>query len=205
MKLIHSDEMGVLIARLVKASIIHGRCAAFEEIAELKKHFVLEEIPGYRPSLKEDCCRRIRSHFNRSVCLQRLRRDVVPPSVLVKNTVESSKKLKGVELLSDAAQLEIDAQKAINGTKQISVSIWWLKWRRLGLRPEVYDELTGNFADSDEGAGTSLEVPDESKDKSETRDDLDDWGSTDDEEYLLTFRDKKPEDISWQSTDDDES
>ncbi|GKF63525.1 hypothetical protein Tco_0186973 [Tanacetum coccineum] len=54
MKLIHSDEMGVLIARLVKASIIHGRCAAFEEIAELKKHFVLEEIPGYRPSLKEE-------------------------------------------------------------------------------------------------------------------------------------------------------
>ncbi|GKF52820.1 hypothetical protein Tco_0159730, partial [Tanacetum coccineum] len=31
MKLIRSDEMGVLIARLVKASIIHGRCASFEE------------------------------------------------------------------------------------------------------------------------------------------------------------------------------
>ncbi|GJU26263.1 hypothetical protein Tco_1164884 [Tanacetum coccineum] len=31
MKLIRSDEMGVLIARLVKASIIHGRYASFEE------------------------------------------------------------------------------------------------------------------------------------------------------------------------------
>nr|GEV83579.1 zinc finger, CCHC-type [Tanacetum cinerariifolium] len=43
-KLIRSDKMGVLIARLVKASIIHGRCAAFEEVAELKKPFVLEKI-----------------------------------------------------------------------------------------------------------------------------------------------------------------
>ncbi|GJZ01602.1 hypothetical protein Tco_0519563 [Tanacetum coccineum] len=54
MKLINSDEMGVLIARLVKASIIYGRCTTFEEVAELKKPFVLEEMPGYRPSLKEE-------------------------------------------------------------------------------------------------------------------------------------------------------
>nr|GEW11867.1 hypothetical protein [Tanacetum cinerariifolium] len=54
MKLIHSDEMGVLIARLVKESIIYGRCTAFEEVAELKKPFVLEEMPGYHPSSKED-------------------------------------------------------------------------------------------------------------------------------------------------------
>ncbi|GJY04138.1 hypothetical protein Tco_0370078 [Tanacetum coccineum] len=53
-KLIHSDEMGVLIARLVKASIIYGRCTAFEEVAILKKPFVLEEMLGYRPSSKED-------------------------------------------------------------------------------------------------------------------------------------------------------
>ncbi|GKA64389.1 hypothetical protein Tco_0763995 [Tanacetum coccineum] len=53
-KLIHSDEMGVLIARLVKASIIYGRCSAFEEVAELKKPFILEEMPGYLPSSKEE-------------------------------------------------------------------------------------------------------------------------------------------------------
>nr|GEU46739.1 reverse transcriptase domain-containing protein [Tanacetum cinerariifolium] len=54
MKLVHSDEMGVLVVRLVKASIIHGRCVAFEEVAELKEPFVLEKMLGYRPSSKEE-------------------------------------------------------------------------------------------------------------------------------------------------------
>ncbi|GKF75656.1 hypothetical protein Tco_0225100, partial [Tanacetum coccineum] len=54
MKLIHCNEMGVLIARLVKVSIMHGWCVAFEEVAELKKPFVLEEMPGYPPYLKEE-------------------------------------------------------------------------------------------------------------------------------------------------------
>nr|GEX65969.1 hypothetical protein [Tanacetum cinerariifolium] len=40
--------------RLVKASIIYGRCIAFEEVAELKKPFVLEEMPGYHPSSKKE-------------------------------------------------------------------------------------------------------------------------------------------------------
>nr|GEW30173.1 hypothetical protein [Tanacetum cinerariifolium] len=54
MKLICSDEMGVFIARLGKASIIHDRCAVFEEVAELKKPFILEEMSGYHPSSKEE-------------------------------------------------------------------------------------------------------------------------------------------------------
>ncbi|GKD64518.1 hypothetical protein Tco_1306626, partial [Tanacetum coccineum] len=54
MKLVHSDEMGVLVTRLVKASIIHGRYVAFEEVAELKKPFVLEKMPGYRTFSKEE-------------------------------------------------------------------------------------------------------------------------------------------------------
>ncbi|GJX27553.1 hypothetical protein Tco_0233849, partial [Tanacetum coccineum] len=54
MKLVYSDEMGVLVARLVKAFIIHGRCMAFEEVSELKEPFILEKIPGYRPFLKEE-------------------------------------------------------------------------------------------------------------------------------------------------------
>ncbi|GKA98731.1 hypothetical protein Tco_0826668 [Tanacetum coccineum] len=74
----------------------------------------------------------------------------------------------------------------------------------VGLIPEVPDELTGKSADSDEGVGTSPEVPDELEDKSEPRDDLDDWGSTDEEEYLLAYKDKKPKDIPWQSTKDEE-
>nr|GEV43310.1 hypothetical protein [Tanacetum cinerariifolium] len=74
-----------------------------------------------------------------------------------------------------------------------------------GLRSEVPNELTGKSIDSDEGAGTSPEVLDESKDKIKAKDDQDDWGSTDDEEYLLAYKDEKPEDIPWQSTDEDES
>nr|GEU42504.1 hypothetical protein [Tanacetum cinerariifolium] len=54
MKLVHSDEMGVLVARLVRASIIHGRCTAFEEIAKLKEPFVLEKMSGYRMSSKDE-------------------------------------------------------------------------------------------------------------------------------------------------------
>ncbi|GJR26224.1 hypothetical protein Tco_1102456 [Tanacetum coccineum] len=104
-----------------------------------------------------------------------------PPSVPVKKTQVSSGKLKGIELLYDEAR------------------------EGAGLRPEVPDELTGKSTDSDEGAGTSPEVSDESEDKSEAKDDLDDWGSTDDEEYLLAYKDEKPEDILWQSTDDDVS
>ncbi|GKF33345.1 hypothetical protein Tco_0106545, partial [Tanacetum coccineum] len=58
---------------------------------------------------------------------------------------------------------------------------------------------------SDEGAGTSPEVPDETKDKSEALDDLDDWGSTNDETFLFDDKDEKAEDIPWVSTDEDES
>ncbi|GKC48857.1 hypothetical protein Tco_1071602 [Tanacetum coccineum] len=48
---------------------------------------------------------------------------IQPPSVPVKNIVESSKKLKGVELLPDAAQLEIDAQKAIKAKEDFSINL----------------------------------------------------------------------------------
>ncbi|GJW66713.1 hypothetical protein Tco_0121137 [Tanacetum coccineum] len=53
-KLIRSDEMGMLVAKLVKASIMHGRCAAFEEVAKLKEPFVIEKKVGYHPSSKQE-------------------------------------------------------------------------------------------------------------------------------------------------------
>ncbi|GJS98564.1 hypothetical protein Tco_0819734 [Tanacetum coccineum] len=53
MKLVYSDEMGVLV-RLVRATIIHGRCTAFKEVAKLKEPFILEKIPGYRTSSKDE-------------------------------------------------------------------------------------------------------------------------------------------------------
>ncbi|GJW12697.1 hypothetical protein Tco_1578524 [Tanacetum coccineum] len=54
MKLVHSDEMGILVARLVRAAIIHGRCTEFEEVAKLKEPFVLEKMPSYRTSSKDE-------------------------------------------------------------------------------------------------------------------------------------------------------
>ncbi|GKC18278.1 hypothetical protein Tco_1020428, partial [Tanacetum coccineum] len=53
-KLIRSDEMGMLVAKLVKASIIYGRCAAFEEVTKLKEPFVMEKIAGYHPFSKQE-------------------------------------------------------------------------------------------------------------------------------------------------------
>nr|GEX09006.1 hypothetical protein [Tanacetum cinerariifolium] len=50
-KLIRSDEMGMLVAKLIKASIIYCRCTAFE-VAKLKEPFVMEKMAGYRPSSK---------------------------------------------------------------------------------------------------------------------------------------------------------
>nr|GEX96250.1 hypothetical protein [Tanacetum cinerariifolium] len=54
-KLICSDEIGMLVAKLVKASIIYGRWAAFEEVAKLKEPFIMEKMAGYRPSSKQEC------------------------------------------------------------------------------------------------------------------------------------------------------
>ncbi|GKC68065.1 hypothetical protein Tco_1100663 [Tanacetum coccineum] len=115
-------------------------------------------------------------------------------------------KLKGIELLSDAAQLEIDTHRAIKVSKR--KSIFQHKSggssKGAGLGPEVLDDPTGKSAFSDEGAGTSPEIPDETKDKHEAQDDLDDWGSTDDETFLFDDKEENPEDISWVSTDEDE-
>nr|GEV16840.1 retrotransposon protein, putative, unclassified [Tanacetum cinerariifolium] len=46
--------MGVLVARLVRAPIVHGRCTKFEEIAKLKEPFVREKMPGYHMSSKDE-------------------------------------------------------------------------------------------------------------------------------------------------------
>nr|GEW33905.1 hypothetical protein [Tanacetum cinerariifolium] len=54
MKLVHSNEIGFLIARLVREVIVHGRCTTFKEIAKLKEPFVLEKIPIYRMSSKDE-------------------------------------------------------------------------------------------------------------------------------------------------------
>ncbi|GJZ07513.1 hypothetical protein Tco_0541306 [Tanacetum coccineum] len=53
-KLIRSDEVGLLVARLVKVAIFHGRCTTFKEVAALKEPFTLEKMPGYRSSFEKE-------------------------------------------------------------------------------------------------------------------------------------------------------
>ncbi|GKE06473.1 hypothetical protein Tco_1398491, partial [Tanacetum coccineum] len=53
-KLVRSDDLGVLIVKLVRSSIIYGRCQAFEEVAAMQEPFVLEKMSGYRPSSKDE-------------------------------------------------------------------------------------------------------------------------------------------------------
>nr|GEZ36443.1 hypothetical protein [Tanacetum cinerariifolium] len=44
MKLVNSDDMGRLIARLVSASIFYGRCQIFEEVAKMKDPFDITNV-----------------------------------------------------------------------------------------------------------------------------------------------------------------
>ncbi|GKA71227.1 hypothetical protein Tco_0777366 [Tanacetum coccineum] len=105
------------------------------------------------------------------------------PQVSRKKSTDLSQKLKlkGIELLYDAVQLEIDTQKAIKASK----------------RERRFKHQSGG---SSEGA----EVLDETKDKSEAQDDLKDWGSTNDETFLFDDKEKNPKDILWVSTGEDE-
>ncbi|GJU61625.1 hypothetical protein Tco_1243460 [Tanacetum coccineum] len=53
MELVYSDKMGLLVARLAKTDLFHGRCSALEEIAALKEPFELEKMPFYHPLSKK--------------------------------------------------------------------------------------------------------------------------------------------------------
>ncbi|GKA68542.1 hypothetical protein Tco_0768459 [Tanacetum coccineum] len=114
-------------------------------------------------------------------------------TVIPKKATSASKKKKQkkkvticIELLSDATQLEIDIQKAIKASRCES-------------------RFKHQYGGSSEGAGLGPKVPDESKDKSEAQDDLEEWGSTDDETFLFDDKDEKIKDIPWKSIDDDVS
>nr|GFD02052.1 hypothetical protein [Tanacetum cinerariifolium] len=54
MKLVRSDERGLLAARLVKTILVHGRCLAFEDVVALKEPFKLEKMPSYCPISKKE-------------------------------------------------------------------------------------------------------------------------------------------------------
>ncbi|GJU17394.1 hypothetical protein Tco_1145360 [Tanacetum coccineum] len=54
MKLIHSDDLGSLVGRLVSFAILYGRCKTFEQVAAMKEPFDLSKVKGYRPLYKKE-------------------------------------------------------------------------------------------------------------------------------------------------------
>ncbi|GJT40091.1 zinc finger, CCHC-type containing protein [Tanacetum coccineum] len=112
-------------------------------------------------------------------------------NVSKKKTLDETQKLKGIELLSDAVQLALDTQKVIKSNK-----------RDIGTQQPSKG--------SSEGAGITLEVPDETKGKTAAQaDDDDDWGSetesekADDEEKAIDDKDINDCEIEWLLTDDE--
>ncbi|GJR46711.1 putative reverse transcriptase domain-containing protein [Tanacetum coccineum] len=53
MELVHSDEMAMLVGKLVSSASFYRRCVAFEEVADVKEPFDLAKVKGYRPSYKK--------------------------------------------------------------------------------------------------------------------------------------------------------
>ncbi|GJT85047.1 hypothetical protein Tco_1066764 [Tanacetum coccineum] len=108
------------------------------------------------------------------------------PSIITKKSAqESSKKLKGIAMLSEAAQLELDIKKAIkmrrhdNRFQHISGD----SSKGTGLKPGIPDESARKFVISDEGTGAKLETDDEETDdvdKAKKDDDVDDEMKDDD-------------------------
>nr|GEU69161.1 hypothetical protein [Tanacetum cinerariifolium] len=63
---VRSDEMGLLVSRLVKVAMFHGRCIAFEEVANLKEPFVFEKMPAIVEQLLSKKPRSLRTKPARS-------------------------------------------------------------------------------------------------------------------------------------------
>ncbi|GJS38268.1 hypothetical protein Tco_0563311 [Tanacetum coccineum] len=54
MELLHSDELGRLVGKLVSSAITFGRCRAYEQVARMKEPFDLSKVKGYRPSYEKE-------------------------------------------------------------------------------------------------------------------------------------------------------
>nr|GEV88786.1 hypothetical protein [Tanacetum cinerariifolium] len=80
MKLVHIDELGMLVGKLVSSAVFYERCATFEKVAEMKEPFDLTKKSAKIPSLnflssfKAITCGTLNlhmtcSHANSSACL----------------------------------------------------------------------------------------------------------------------------------------
>nr|GEU60858.1 hypothetical protein [Tanacetum cinerariifolium] len=53
-ELVHSDELGRLVGKLVSSAITYGLCKAYEQVAAMKEPFDLLKAKGYRSSYQKD-------------------------------------------------------------------------------------------------------------------------------------------------------
>ncbi|GJR32500.1 hypothetical protein Tco_1108732 [Tanacetum coccineum] len=134
-----------------------------------------------------------------------------PFSVPTKQTEESLGKLKGIELLSKTSLFDLDTKRAIMESQRERRTKHKMESssEATGTAPGVPNELSGRAKVSDEGAGITREVSDETKDKSDEEVESEDWGLIDYEDLILK-EDKeklkqKADDIPWVSSNDDES
>ncbi|GJT39937.1 zinc knuckle CX2CX4HX4C containing protein [Tanacetum coccineum] len=54
MELVHSNEMVVIVEKLMSFAIFYKSCAALEEVANMKEPFDLAKVKGYRPTYKKE-------------------------------------------------------------------------------------------------------------------------------------------------------
>ncbi|GKA10945.1 hypothetical protein Tco_0690378 [Tanacetum coccineum] len=54
MELVHSDELGRLVGKLVSSAITYGRCRAYEQVVAMKEPFYLSKAKGYSSSYQKD-------------------------------------------------------------------------------------------------------------------------------------------------------
>nr|GEU83466.1 hypothetical protein [Tanacetum cinerariifolium] len=54
MELMHSDDMGSLVGKIVSFAILYGRCRAYEQVVDMKKPFELSKVKGCRYFYKKD-------------------------------------------------------------------------------------------------------------------------------------------------------
>ncbi|GJZ93436.1 retrovirus-related pol polyprotein from transposon TNT 1-94 [Tanacetum coccineum] len=129
------------------------------------------------------------------------------PTETKKKIPEKSLKLKGMEIISDAAMLAANIKKAIQATKRDFRSQHRTggSSEGAGSKPEVPDESKGKTKDINEGVGSKLEVPDVSTDQESK---YESWGDSgdkvQDDEWVHTPDDYVPTDDEPQYVDDDE-
>ncbi|GJV89767.1 hypothetical protein Tco_1533705 [Tanacetum coccineum] len=142
---------------------------------------------------------------NRKISTRVVIRD--SPNVSKKKTLDETPKVKGIELLSDAAQLALDTQKAIKASKSDIKTQQQSGGSSEGasITPEVPNEPKGKSAVLSEGASITQEVPVETKGKTAAQADHDDWGSkTESEKADVEDKVVDDKDINEEEIHDDE-